>query len=111
MRSHEHYEEYKLYPYLEKRWNTSLSDAQKGHELLHRAHVEVLSAFQTLHDDEEGPARLTAALSFHEQILKEHLALEEERVIPLLLSLSPEEFRNYYNSSIHTLLSQLSESE
>lgn len=107
MRSHEHYEEHKLYPYLGRRWSVSFKAAEEGHALLHEAHDAVIEAFAALRTDpasQEGWRTLKDALSAHERVLSAHLELEEELVIPLLLGLEREEFESYMHSSIKTLL-------
>ncbi len=104
MRSHEAYEEHKLYPYLEARWGVSLADAQAGHRALHDVHAWVCSAF-----DEHDAESSVAALRRHEQVLGDHLDLEEEHVIPLLLELPREEFARFTHSSIGALLRDLRE--
>ena len=48
MRSHEAYEERKLYPYLEYRWGVSLDEARTGHGELHARADDVVEAFRSL---------------------------------------------------------------
>ena len=91
MRSHEHYEERKLYPFLERRWGVSFADAIEGHEALHRLEGDVLAAFASGRGASE-------AMREHDEVLRAHLDLEEDLVIPMLLELRPEEFRRYYYS-------------
>ena len=105
MRSHEAYEEHKLYPYLQARWGVSMAPAQAGHETLHEAHARVMSAFDT-HDSVEA----AAALLRHEEVLAEHLELEEQLVIPMLLELPRDEFLKFTHRSIHLLLRELNAS-
>ncbi|MEM7135273.1 MAG: hemerythrin domain-containing protein [Myxococcota bacterium] len=113
MRSHERYEEYKLYPYLARRWGVSFAGAQEGHRTLHDKHNEVMAAFRGLNDPDRDPttarAKLVDALAAHHEALVDHLRVEEDAVIPLLLDLIPEEFQHYYHSSIQTLLAELDE--
>lgn len=90
MRSHEAYEEHKLYPYLARRWGADMTAAEAGHQELHTAYDAVIAAFE-----DEDREQAVAALSHHNDVLTAHLALEEELVIPLLLALSPEEFRTF----------------
>ena len=52
---------------------------------------------------------LADALRAHHEALIEHLALEEELVIPALLALEPAEFEDYYHSDIRGLLQRLDE--
>jgi len=112
MRSHEAYEEGKLYPYLEYRWGVSLEEARGGHAELHARADEVVDAFRTLAhpadpaESRESPATnpLLHALQAHDRTLGAHLDVEEEAVIPLLLALDPEEFDRYYRSPISMLI-------
>ncbi len=102
MRSHETYEERKLYPFLERRWGVSMRESQEGHQALHDAHDRVLFAFSNLRSSAPGDAGartlLVLALKRHDEVLCEHLRVEEDAVIPLLLGLSPQEFDSYYRS-------------
>lgn len=112
MRSHEAYEERKLYPYLEYRWAVSLNEARAGHDELHSRADEVVEAFRSL----ALPAEVTeaaelsslnlvlTALEAHDRTLDAHLQVEEDAVVPLLLALSPEEFDRYYRSPLSMLL-------
>ncbi|MEL6188149.1 MAG: hemerythrin domain-containing protein [Myxococcota bacterium] len=104
MRSHEAYEEAKLYPYLERRWGLSFDAAEAGHRDLHRACDQVKAAFAK---GPSSPSEVVAALEHHDAVLRPHLELEEDLVIPGLLELSPEEFAHYYDSDIQTLLHEL----
>lgn len=106
MRSHEGYEERKLYPYLARRWGVSFDAATAGHRALHDADHVVLDAFVAASRDATAAARaaVVAALTHHDLVLGAHLELEEDLVIPLLLELSPAEFENYTRSSIASLL-------
>jgi hypothetical protein len=112
MRSHEGYEEHKLYPYLEYRWGVSLDEARAGHDELHARADEVVEAFRSLArpaDPADSPksARdnwVLRALEAHDRALDAHLDLEEEAVVPLLLALSPEEFDRYYRSPLSLLI-------
>ncbi len=88
MRSHEAYEERKLYPFLERRWQVSLQDSEVGHDELHRADEAVRTAF----DDDVG---IVEALERHDEVLRAHLEIEETQVIPLLLGLAPAEFESF----------------
>ncbi len=97
MGGHEHYEEHKLYPFLEHRWGLQTLGLSEGHEALARADQVVRAA--------EGEA-LVAALEAHHAILMEHLDIEECTVIPALLALSEEEFRLYSESSLWRILEE-----
>ncbi len=109
MRSHEAYEEHKLYPYLARRWGVSFDAAAAGHDALHEVDHVVRAAFAAAGRTPEPDARaaLAAALARHERVLLDHLALEEDLVIPLLLALDPAEFDDYCHSSIGRLLAGL----
>lgn len=109
MRGHEAYEEHKLYPFLERRWDVSFRGAEAGHAELHERYDAVIEAFARVRvagDEvsEDEQALVVQALEAHDRVLHEHLELEENLVVPLLLELSPEEFEFYCNSSIGTLL-------
>ncbi|MGB5704236.1 MAG: hemerythrin domain-containing protein [Polyangiales bacterium] len=118
MRSHEAYEERKLYPYLEYRWQVSLDEARTGHSELHARADEVAEAFRSLArpadpadpadpvDSTESPTdnAVLRALQAHDRTLDAHLNVEEEAVIPLLLALDPEEFDRYYRSPLSMLI-------
>ena len=67
------------------------------------SHQEVMSIGKKERADET----LHRALARHDEILQEHLDLEEELVVPLLLALSPQEFGEYYDTSIDELLTRL----
>jgi len=114
MRSHEAYEEQKLYPYLEHRWGVSLDNARTGHLELHSRADAVAEAFKvSAHPaDPANPARgsegnaVLRALTAHDLTLDAHLNLEEEAVIPLLLALEPDEFARYYKSPLSLLIAR-----
>ncbi|KIG12174.1 hypothetical protein DB30_01857 [Enhygromyxa salina] len=107
MRSHEAYEERKLYPYLARRWAMNFDAACAGHELLHRLHVDVVTALSQAGDSQAATPMLAAALRRHDTALVEHLELEEDLVIPCLLALEPEEFHTYTMLSLPALLARL----
>ena len=93
MRGHEAYEERKLYPYLSARWGVSFEASEAGHAELHDAHELVLAAF-------DSGIALAEALEKHDAVLREHLDVEEQQVIPLLLALSAREFNDYYHARV-----------
>lgn len=99
MRSHERYEERKLYPYLESRYRVQLDELRTGHSDLHAAESDVRAALE----GEGGPA-LVGALRAHDRVLDVHLRLEEDAVIPILLEMERDEFAHYVSSPIDTLL-------
>ena len=119
MRGHEGYEEGKLFPYLSKKYSVSMDHLEEGHEQLHALKAEVFASFKRLAgyrdtpkgDAEEAAARtaVVEALQAYDALLNEHLAEEEEWVIPMLLELEPEEFETYYRSPIGYLLRRLDE--
>lgn len=107
MRSHEAYEERKLYPYLARRFGVPMSageiaEAVRGHEALHDAYDAVIDAFGA-----SDRTRIEQALRAHAKVLDAHLDQEEEMVIPALLELSSEEFWEYYAGSLPELLRKL----
>ncbi|MCO4746338.1 MAG: hemerythrin domain-containing protein [Proteobacteria bacterium] len=93
MHGHEHYEESKLYPFLARRFGIDLSVMQQGHEALQHAEEQVFAAFDSGHVAIE-------ALRLHHDILIAHLELEEDHVIPCLLSLTAEEFEAYSRARV-----------
>ncbi len=109
MSSHERYEEHKLYPYLEARWGLSCEPLRAGHHQLAALDAAVRAAAAGC----DGPATpaLCTALRTHDAALHAHLDVEEDRVVPALLALQPDEFESYYHSNIHTLLSRLGQGE
>ena len=99
MRSHEAYEERKLYPYLARRWGVSFAEAEAGHEALHVADDAVRAAFHA-----QDRSAVIRALVEHGEVLAAHLELEEDAVIPLLLQLEPEEFERYTRTPASILM-------
>lgn len=91
---HEAYEERKLYPFLAERFGVDFGALTEGHEALHEHHDAVFHALSSGDD-----AAIGAALEAHDAVLVDHLALEEDQVIPLLLSLSREEFLRFVGSA------------
>lgn len=90
MGGHEHYEEHKLYPYLERRYGVELGRLRHGHQRLSRLRADVRSAYGSYRPDEQ----LGALQSFDAE-LRAHLAEEEDAVIPLLLHLPRADFVSY----------------
>lgn len=99
MRSHEAYEEHKLYRYLAHRWGADFSIAEAGHARLHTCDRAVRAALVEPDDD-----ILATALRDHDAVLRDHLEHEEDLVLPLLLELSPDEFDRFARSPIEALL-------
>lgn len=102
MARHEAYEEGKLYPFLARRFGVSMTHLAEDHRTLHVLRDAVRAAF----DADEG-VDVEAALSTYHEALLAHLEREEDAVIPLLLALSPDEFRHYLDTSIQSLLAEL----
>ncbi len=106
MRSHEAYEEHKLYPYLSRRWGLSFEEAQEGHQRLHQHDRTVREALRDLSEGGSSDA-LRDALAEHDRVLREHLDLEELLVIPALLELTPREFDDYCTLRLPELMRRL----
>ncbi len=104
MRSHEHYEESKLYPYLAWRYGTSMECLERQHAALHRARDEVRDALRDAKTRPHPSHDVARALTQHRRVLLAHLAEEEAAIIPMLLELAPDEFANYYERPIGELL-------
>jgi hypothetical protein len=98
MRSHEHYEEAKLYPYLQHRWGLDCSPLVAGHEALSIADEAVRRA---------RGGDLTAALEAHHATLMDHLDAEEDLVIPALLALPRAAFDDYSRRGLWWLLQEV----
>ena len=101
MRSHEHYEEHKLYPFLRHRFGVKTAALEQGHEALHVITHDLGQAF----DNRDDSAWATAMARF-DVVPHEHLRDEEDLVIPCLLSLKPREFSAYYHGSLPELLAE-----
>jgi len=108
MRGHERYEETKLYPYLQRRYDHAFDLLEDGHVHLNERKQFVTRAFDlvVVGDPDEAVylEDLIGGLKAHRDTLLEHLALEEDTVIPMLLALPPEEFRRYALNPISVLL-------
>jgi len=89
MRSHEGYEEGRLYPFLELRWGVQLDPLEQQHKHLGELARTVMRSW------DGDKAALVTALEAHDLALVAHLNAEEERVIPMLLELSRAEFEIY----------------
>lgn len=100
MRSHEHYEEDKLYPFLQHRFGVSTALLERGHETLHEIGRDLRSAAAEGEED-----RWAATMARFDVVLHEHLRDEEDLVIPCLLALTPREFSTYYHGAVGDLLS------
>ena len=98
MRSHEGYEEHKLYPYLQHRWGLDCTHLSEGHEALAACDADVRNA---------TGAAFAAALENHHAVLNEHLDDEEELVLPALLALTRSEFLDYCDNPLSWLLRQV----
>lgn len=106
MRSHESYEERKLYPYLEHRWGLDFAPCQLGHVALHGAYDAAIGVLRDGEDQPEAWATLTRALARHDEVLNAHLDIEEDVVIPALLGMEPAEFERYTALPLDQLLPQ-----
>jgi len=92
MGGHEHYEEHKLYPFLEHRWGLDCTLLRDGHTALSTADAQVRQA--------QGTPALVSALEAHHSVLLQHLDEEEQLVVPALLALAPWEFDAYTSQSL-----------
>jgi hypothetical protein len=99
MRSHEHYEEHKLYPFLGQRFGVETAALEAGHRTLHAIASELCVA-----SDERDDASWATSMARYDVVLHEHLRDEEDLVIPCLLALEPREFSAYYYGSVAKLL-------
>ncbi|MFT7582159.1 MAG: hypothetical protein ACI9MR_003841 [Myxococcota bacterium] len=114
MRSHEAYEERKLYPYLARRWGVSFAACEDGHETLHGRDDAVRAILREVDAGGTGAElgeRLATALQRHDDVLVAHLEVEENAVIPLLLALSPAEFTRYSHNPLSVSLRDLETAE
>jgi hypothetical protein len=102
MKSHEGYEEGKLYPYLSAKYGVSMAILELHHKSLGLAEERVHAA-----DNQADALKFAHALKRHDEILVPHLAQEEEMVIPLLLALDPKTFERYRNGHTASLLREL----
>ncbi len=101
MRSHEHYEEHKLYPFLRHRFGVKTAKLEAGHGALHAIEVELRRA-----SAERDGASWATSMAQYDAVLHEHLRDEEDLVIPCLLALESSEFSAYYHGSMPSLLSE-----
>lgn len=104
MRSHESYEEHKLYPYLEHRWGLDFAPCQLGHVALHGAYDAAISVLREGEDQPDAWSSLARALERHDEVLNAHLDIEEDVVIPALLGMEPAEFERYTALPLDRLL-------
>ena len=98
MKSHEAYEERKLYPYLEAKYDTNLATLTEQHDELGVLDTQVRAAW-----DGTDALAVAHALGAHDKALVRHLADEENAVIPLLLSLPRSEFEHFAISTPQAL--------
>jgi hypothetical protein len=89
MKNHEAYEERKLYPYLAQKHGVSFESLEQQHEELGMQERSVIAKW-----GEGDTAGVRAALIAHDDVLISHLREEEDLVIPMILSLSNEEYRD-----------------
>jgi hypothetical protein len=102
MRSHEHYEEQKLYPFLRHRFGVQTALLEAGHAALHEIERELRRAFGAADD-----VAWAKTMARYDVVLHEHLRDEEDLVIPCLLALEPREFSAYYHGSLTQLLADI----
>ena len=100
MNCHERYEENKLYPYLDQRFGSNCKQLGEQHTDLHELGEQCEQALEKAARgfDETGSLDLEAAQAIVRDFavrLEGHLENEERLIIPLLLSMTPEEFRSY----------------
>lgn len=110
MSSHEAYEEHKLYPFLARRYRTSMAELEDDHRALGTRRDAVLAGLRRadeLPDDQAAANAVEASLVAYDAALCDHLEREEATVIPLLLDLSREEFQRYTRLPIGRLLDDL----
>ena len=110
MSSHEAYEEHKLYPFLARRYRTSMAELEDDHRALGTRRDAVLAGLRRadeLPDDQAAANAVEASLFAYDAALCDHLEREEATVIPLLLDLSREEFQRYTRLPIGRLLDDL----
>ncbi|KAJ3063042.1 hypothetical protein HDU98_001100 [Podochytrium sp. JEL0797] len=105
MNTHEYIEETYLYPYLYNKWRIDLSVLTKEHGDIHDKRDQVLASFATYlkfeksSDDygsdavKKAGADLEKAMTGYVDVLKFHLAEEEELIIPMMLELSQQEYK------------------
>ncbi len=105
MRSHESYEEHKLYPYLAQKWEVDFTPCKLGHIALHGAYDAAIRVLREGESQPDGWTKLAAALRKHDEVLHAHLDIEEDAVIPALLSMEPDEFDRYTTLPLDRLLS------
>lgn len=101
MKSHERYEEHKLYPYLSNRYCVSLADLVAEHAELDERRPAVQAAIAGA-----SAASIRAALSGFGETLVRHLRAEEDVVIPMLLDLDAGEFRRYLGAGANELFDE-----
>lgn len=87
MKNHEAYEEGKLYPFLADRHGVSFNVLEQQHKRLGEKERKAVNAWGA-----GEPSAVADALEEHDQILVHHLAEEEDMVIPMILSLTPEQY-------------------
>ncbi|MBT8493948.1 MAG: hemerythrin domain-containing protein [Deltaproteobacteria bacterium] len=98
MRSHERYEERRLYPLLERLYGANLGHLEVHHRALHQGadavRLEVARAREAAQAPEAEPGwpALESALLGYRAQLQGHLQAEENAVIPLVLELPRAEF-------------------
>eukprot|EP01135_Chromosphaera_perkinsii_P002650 Nk52_evm18s226 gene=Nk52_evmTU18s226 len=100
LHGHSGYEESKLFPYFYKKFNIDLRILLKDHKRLEISEEKTTSAFReclTRGKWDQMDALRDALVDFN-TLLVRHLREEENTVIPMLLSMSPEEYNTYYDT-------------
>ena len=90
MKNHEAYEERRLYPYLAQKHGISFQNLELQHEELGRLERQIIAAW-----GEGDTDAIRQGLIEHDRVLIDHLAEEEDVVIPLILSFTPDEYATY----------------
>ena len=117
MRSHENYEETKLYPFLVRRFGVSLKYLSSEHDEMHTKSnlvVKYMNEYIALETTSaafeivvEKGARLLDAMNNYDKLLKVHLMEEEDIVIPLLMEMDVVEFDEFVDNSLSYLIKKL----
>jgi hypothetical protein len=111
MKGHERYEENKLYRFLVRRYDVEVDALEEGHRVLNEHKRRVQDGYRHSMSAAADPGAsiraLLTAMREHRTILRDHLRDEEDMVIPMLLALTPAEFRQYYNTPIDRLLATM----
>jgi len=83
---HHHAEEMMLFPMIAKKTGTAPARLEADHKEL----TDAIAHLETALRGTDRPAAITSAKAFH-RILNDHLDREEELVVPVLLTMTPNE--------------------